>query len=51
VRLTADLTSRRVESGSGGITPLSDGDREAIRANALRSLHADQHPRVTVAAP
>jgi polyisoprenoid-binding protein YceI len=47
VRLVADLTSLRVESGSGGIKPLSDGDREAIRANALGALHADQHPRVT----
>ncbi len=47
VRLTADLTSLRVESGSGGITPLSDGDREAIRRNALLALHADQHPEVT----
>ena len=47
VRLTADLTSLRVESGSGGIKPLSDGDREAIRGNALRTLHADQHPQVT----
>jgi polyisoprenoid-binding protein YceI len=47
VRLTADLTSLRVESGSGGIKPLSDGDREAIRANAMRTLYADQHPRVT----
>ena len=47
VRLTADLTSLRVESGSGGIKPLSDGDREAIRGNALLALHADQHPEVT----
>ena len=47
VRLTADLTSLRVESGSGGIKPLSEGDREVIRANALHALHADQHPQVT----
>ena len=47
VRLSADLTSLRVESGSGGIKPLSDGDREAIRANALRALHAEQHPQVS----
>ncbi len=47
VRLTADLTSLRVESGSGGIKPLSEGDREAIRGNALLALHAEQHPEVT----
>jgi polyisoprenoid-binding protein YceI len=47
VRLTADLTSLRVESGSGGIKPLSEGDRKAIRANALSALHAEQHPKVT----
>jgi polyisoprenoid-binding protein YceI len=47
VRLTAELASLRVESGSGGIKPLSEGDREAIRANALHALHAEQHPRVT----
>ena len=47
VRLIADLTSLRVESGSGGIKPLSEGDREAIRANALSAMHAEQHPTVT----
>lgn len=47
VRLTAELASLRVESGSGGIKPLSEGDREAIRANALRTLHAEQHPQVS----
>ncbi len=47
VRLCAELTSLRVDSGSGGIKPLGDGDREVIRANALRALHADQHPQVT----
>jgi polyisoprenoid-binding protein YceI len=49
VRLTADLTSLRVESGSGGIKPLSDGDREAIRANALQALHAERHPLASFA--
>ena len=47
VRLIADLTSLRVESGSGGIKPLNESDRETIRANALGALHADQHPQVT----
>jgi polyisoprenoid-binding protein YceI len=47
VRLTAELTSLRVESGTGGIKPLNDSDRHAIRANALRALNAEQHPQVT----
>jgi polyisoprenoid-binding protein YceI len=47
IRLSAILTSLRVESGSGGIKALSEADCEAIRANALRALHADQHPHVT----
>ncbi len=48
--LRADLTSLRVASGSGGVKPLSDGDRGAIRDNALQSLHGDQHPEVTFVA-
>ncbi len=47
VTLRADLRSMRVESGSGGVKPLSEGDRRTIRDNALRSLGADRHPEVT----
>ncbi len=42
----ADLRSLRVESGSGGIKPLGEGDRRTIRDNALRSLRTDRHPEV-----
>ena len=48
--LRADLTSLRVESGSGGVKPVGDGDRRTIRDNALKSLHADRHPEVTFVA-
>ena len=50
VSLTVALASLRVESGSGGIKPLSDRDRTDIRANALGALHADEHPHVTFVA-
>ena len=46
VHLTADLTSLQVVSGDGGVTPLSPVDRAAIRRNALKSVHADDHPEV-----
>ncbi|MGB7980985.1 MAG: YceI family protein [Candidatus Nanopelagicales bacterium] len=48
--LRADLTSLRVESGSGGVKPVGDGDRRTIRDNALKSLHADRHPEITFVA-
>lgn len=46
VSLSVVVASLRIESGSGGIKPISDGDRTDIRANALGALHADQHPEV-----
>ena len=46
LRLTVELASLRVESGSGGAKPLSDKDRDSIRANALKTLHAERHPQV-----
>lgn len=50
VSLTAALASLRVESGSGGIKPLSDGDRTDIQANALGALRAEEYPEVTLVA-
>ncbi len=49
VRLTAHLPSLEVLSGSGGLKPLTDGDRAAIRDNALKTLGAARHPEVTYA--
>ena len=48
VELTAVLSSLSVVSGSGGVKPLSDKDKVAIRDNALETMKADQHPEVTV---
>jgi polyisoprenoid-binding protein YceI len=47
IALTAELASLRVESGSGGIKPLTAADRDTIRRNALGALHAREHPQVT----
>lgn len=47
VTLTAQLASLRVESGTGGIKPLTARDRDTIRGNALGALHAREHPEVT----
>jgi len=47
VSLSAALASLRIESGSGGIKPISDRDRADIRASALGALHADEHPEAT----
>jgi polyisoprenoid-binding protein YceI len=46
ITLTALVASLRVESGSGGVKPLTSGDRQAIHANALGALHAQDHPAV-----
>lgn len=43
------MDSLRVVSGSGGATPLSPVDKQLIRRNALKSLHAGDHPRATFA--
>ncbi|MFZ1854458.1 MAG: YceI family protein [Candidatus Nanopelagicales bacterium] len=47
VSLTAQLSSLDVVEGHGGVKPLSGGDREQIRANALRSLREADFPTVT----
>lgn len=47
IALTAELASLRVESGSGGIKPLTARDRDTIRGNALGALQAGEHPQVT----
>lgn len=47
VELTAEVDSLRIESGSGGVTPLSPLDRRSIRSNALKTLKASTHPEIT----
>ena len=44
--LTAILPSLQVLSGDGGVTPVTPVDKAAIKRNALKSLHAEAHPRV-----
>lgn len=44
--LRARLRSLRVVKGDGGLKPLSGKDRDAIRDNALETLHAEAHPDV-----
>lgn len=46
-RLTADLTTLRVESGSGGVLPLTPVDKKTIAANAQRTLDTRRYPTVT----
>lgn len=50
-RVAADIAvdSLRVVSGSGGATPLSPVDKQLIKRNATKSLHAAEHPRATFA--
>ncbi len=44
--LTADVESMIVESGSGGLRPLSESDKGMIHNNAMRSLKAKSHPQI-----
>ena len=46
LELTAVLPSLQVLSGDGGVTPVTPVDKAAIKRNALKSMHADAHPRV-----
>ena len=47
VQFRAALDSLRVESGSGGITPLTPVDRQVIVRNATKTLDVKRHPEVT----
>lgn len=44
VEITIDLGSLRVNSGTGGMKPLSERDKREIVGNARRQLGADAHP-------
>lgn len=45
--LTADTTSLTVESGDGGVTPLSGPERALARTNALKTLSVQRYPTVS----
>jgi len=47
VRFRASLRSLRVESGRGGVTPLTPVDKQVIVRNAAKVLNSADHPEVT----
>ncbi len=46
VRFRASLRSLRVESGRGGITPLTPVDKQVILRNAVKTLDVSRYPEV-----
>lgn len=46
VRFVAQLDSLRVQSGTGGVTPLTVVDKQVIRRNAAKALQAEDFPEV-----
>lgn len=48
--LTVEVGSLDVMRGEGGVTPLSAPEKILVRNNALRSLDAKKHPRITFVA-
>ena len=48
--LSVEVGSLEVVRGEGGVTPLSGPEKFLVRSNALRSLDAKRHPRITFAA-
>jgi polyisoprenoid-binding protein YceI len=46
LELTADLDSLRVQSGSGGVKPLSERAKRDIANNAKKTLQADRYPEL-----
>jgi polyisoprenoid-binding protein YceI len=47
VEFRADLPSMRVESGSGGLTPLTPVDKQVVVRNAAKTLDSKKYPDVT----
>jgi polyisoprenoid-binding protein YceI len=45
--LIVEVGSLGVVRGEGGVTPLSGPEKSLVRSNALRSLDAKRHPRIT----
>ena len=46
VAFRADLTSLKVRSGSGGVTPLTPVDKQVILRNAVKTLDVSRYPEV-----
>lgn len=46
VQATVDLRSLEIREASGGVKPLSDGDRKDIFKNLAKTLATDKHPEV-----
>lgn len=46
VRLTVDVDSLQVESGEGGVTPLTGAEKAVARGNALKTLGGSTFPTV-----
>lgn len=44
VLFRADLASMQVESGRGGVTPLTVVDKQVIRRNAAKTMDVEAHP-------
>lgn len=44
---TADLRSIEIREATGGVKPLSDGDRDDIKKNMHKSLKSDSNPTAT----
>jgi polyisoprenoid-binding protein YceI len=49
-QLIVEVGSLQVVRGEGGVTPLSAPEKMLVRSNALRSLDAKRHPRITFVA-
>ncbi|MGB3484952.1 MAG: YceI family protein [Mycobacterium sp.] len=47
--LTTDVNSLHVDSGAGGLTPMTSPERLVARSNALKTLSAKRFPHITFA--
>ncbi|HEX6538558.1 MAG TPA: YceI family protein [Candidatus Dormibacteraeota bacterium] len=47
VQATVDLRSLEIRKASGGVKPMSDGDRKDIFKNLAKTLLTERHPEVT----
>lgn len=46
VTVRADLTTLKIRSGSGGVTPLTPVDKQVIVRNAAKTLEVSRYPEV-----
>lgn len=47
VTASVEVQSITAVEGTGGVKPLSDGDRTDIKKNMVKSLNASKHPEIT----